>query len=183
MKKLYFVRHGQTDTNIKGLFSGHIEAKLTKEGKEQAVATGKELKTNHQRIDLIICSPQIRAFDTACLIAKELGYPIKHIQKNPRFKERYFGVLEGTSATHYMKESKKYQDVDSAEGAETIAMLQKRAEQALEYVKKLTDKNILIVSHGAFGRAFRRAVNGQPHTDEYVGDLKIINNSEIVELF
>lgn len=183
MKKLYFVRHGQTDTNVQSLLSGHIEAELTEDGKAMAIATGKELKANHQHIDLIICSPLIRAFDTASLIAKELKYPIKNIEKNHLFIERSFGVLEGSSNVPFFKSGGNYQDIDSAEGAETIAVLQKRADEALEYIKSLPDENILIVSHGAFGRAFRRVVNGEPHTNEYEGQLKIINNSEIVELF
>jgi len=51
------VRHGQTDANINGLLSGHLEAVLTENGKTQAIAAGKELKAKHQIVDLIICSP------------------------------------------------------------------------------------------------------------------------------
>ena len=55
--------------------------------------------------------------------------------------------------------------------------------KALDYIKSLPDENILIVGHGAAGRALRRVVNGEPHTNEYIGELKIINNSEVLELF
>lgn len=182
MKKLYFVRHGQTDTNIAGLLSGHIEAILTEEGRAQAIAAGKELKEKHQHIDLIICSPLKRAYETACLIANELDYPIKLIEKNPLFIERSFGVLEGASNKEFFKTG-NYQDIDSADGAESVAALQARASQALSYVKTLQSENILIVGHGASGRALRRVVNNEPHTNEYIGELRIINNSEILELF
>ena len=50
------MRHGQTDANINGLLSGHLEAVLTENGKTQAIAAGKELKAKHQIVDLIICS-------------------------------------------------------------------------------------------------------------------------------
>jgi broad specificity phosphatase PhoE len=182
MKKLYFVRHGQTDTNVKELLSGHIEAILTDEGKAQAVTAGKDLKTKHLNIDLIVCSPLLRAYDTACIIAKELDYPIQRIKKNPLFLERSFGVLEGTSNKKFFIAG-KYKDIDEVEGAETISSLQQRAEEALAYIKSLPDENILLVGHGAFGRALRRVVNGEPFSNEYIGELKIINNSEIVELF
>ena len=182
MKTLYFIRHGQTDTNIAGLLSGHIEAILTDDGKAQASAAGKELKAKHQHIDLIICSPLKRAYETACLIATELEYPIRRIEKNPLFMERSFGVLEGTSAEKFFK-SGGYKELDSVQGAESVASLQKRAEKALEYIKTLPDENILIVGHGASGRALRRVVNGEPPTNEYIGELKMINNSEILELF
>lgn len=182
MKKLYFVRHGQTDTNIGGLLSGHIEAILTEDGKAQAIAAGKKLKEEHQRIDLIVCSPLKRAYETACLIAKEIEYPIENIVQNALFKERSFGVLEGTSSEKFFKTG-GYKDIDSVKGAETVASLQKRASDALEYIKTLPYENILIVGHGASGRALRRVVNGEPHTNEYLGELKMINNSEILELF
>lgn len=182
MKKLYFVRHGQTDTNIAGLLSGHLEATLTDEGKAQATATGKELKEKHRHIDLIICSPLKRAFETACLIASELNYPIEQIMKNPLFMERSFGALEGASSKKFFITG-NYQDIDSAEGAESVAALQERAVQALAYVQSLPSDNILVVGHGASGRALRRVVNNEPYTNEYIGELKMINNSEILELF
>jgi broad specificity phosphatase PhoE len=57
MKKLHFVRLGQTDTNINGILSENIEAVLTEDGKAQAISAWKELKAKHQHIDLIVCSP------------------------------------------------------------------------------------------------------------------------------
>jgi broad specificity phosphatase PhoE len=181
MKRLYFVRHGQTDTNLAGLLSGDTEAILTDEGRALASATGKRLKAENIRINLIVCSPLLRAVETASLIAKEINYPIEQIIQNKLFKERFFGVLEGTSDFIYLHGG-KYKDLDSVEGAETVADLQKRAALALEYVKALPQENILIVGHGASGRALRRVVNGEPHTNEYVGELKIIGNTEIIEL-
>ncbi len=182
MKKLYFVRHGLSDHNTAGLFSGQIEAMLTEDGRAQAKAAGKQLEEKHLHIDLIVCSPLQRAYETACIIAREIGYPIEQIVKNPLFKERSFGVLEGKATEGLLKDG-NYKQIDSVEGAESIAELQARAEKALAYVQTLPDENILIVGHGASGRALRRAVNNEPHTDEYIGQLKFINNSEIVELF
>ncbi len=182
MKKLYFVRHGQSDHNTAGLFSGQIEAKLTEEGKLQAAATGKELKEKHQKINLIVCSPLQRAHETACIIAKEIGYPVEKIKNNPLFMERTFGILEGTPSEKFLKDG-NYKNLDSVEGAESIADLHVRAEEALAYIRTLSADNILIVGHGAAGRALRRVVNGEPHGNEYIGEIKKINNAEILELF
>lgn len=183
MKKLYFVRHGQTDANAAHLWAGHLDAKLTADGKAGAIAAGKELKAKqHPHIDLIICSPLQRAYDTACLIAVELDYPVESIEKNPLFIERSFGAIEGHSIDEFFENGKTYKDIDAVKEAESIADVQHRAQKALEYVNSLPYENILVVGHGASGRALRRVVGGEPHTNEYIGELKIINNSQIVQL-
>ena len=40
MKKLFYVRHGQTVMNVQGLLAGQIETPLTDEGRAQAEAAG-----------------------------------------------------------------------------------------------------------------------------------------------
>jgi broad specificity phosphatase PhoE len=89
--------------------------------------------------------------------------------------------LEGTQAVKYILPN-KHSDVDHIKDVETLENLQIRAVKALEYIESLKDfDNILIVSHGAFGRALRRAVRKLPHTHE-LKDYEPINNAEIVEL-
>lgn len=180
MKRLFYVRHGETEMNVAEILSGQIETPLTENGIKQAIATGKEIKERLPKIDLIICSPLGRAHETAKLIAIEVGYPISEIQKNELLVERTFGVLEGTSSRHYTKTG-NYQDLDMVEGAETVENLQKRAAKAFKYASELEADNILIVAHGAFGRAIRRVANNQPHTHEYLA-FNQIPNAGIVEL-
>jgi broad specificity phosphatase PhoE len=181
MKKLFYVRHGQTPFNVEGKLSGQIETPLTDAGKQQALITGQKLNNEVEHIDHIVCSPLSRAYETAKIIAKQIGYPEKYIELNPLFLERTFGVLEGHSSTEYLADPKKYKELDDVEGSESIEQLQQRAAKAFEYVKTINKDNVLIVSHGAFGRAFRRTVNQQPHTDEY-NKLLLIGNAEILEL-
>lgn len=180
MKRLFFVRHGEAQANITGLFAGHIDSPLTENGIQQAIKTGKEIQQTLPKIELIVCSPLSRAYETAKLIATEVGYPVEKIQKNELFVERTFGVLEGMPTTPYQADG-KYQEIDAVEGSETIQDLQVRAVKAFEYVNKLNADNILIVSHGAFGRALRRVTKNQPHTDEYLAYVQI-PNAAIVEL-
>lgn len=180
MKRLFYVRHGETEMNVAELLSGTIETPLTENGVKQAIKTGQEIKDRLPKIDLIICSPLGRAHETAKLIAQEIGYPVSKLQTNELFVERTFGVLEGTSSSHYLTDN-NYHELDAIEGSETVEDLQKRAAQALRYVSQLDFDNILIVSHGAFGRAIRRVTKNQPHTDEYKAFVQI-PNAAIVEL-
>ena len=94
--------------------------------------------------------------------------------------ERFFGILENTDGVT-ARENYKLEDIDFVEGVERLEAMQQRAQAALEYVQSLTHDNILVVSHGAFGRAFRRAVHKLPHTHEYeVYDP--ISNAAFLEL-
>lgn len=180
MKRLFFVRHGQTNMNVSGHLSGHSEAVLTTDGKIQAKAAGQHANTKLPPINLIISSPLLRTQETAELIAREIGYPTINIETNKLLIERNFGELEKAHADTYF-EDHEYHDIDQAKDAETIEAMQQRAKVALDYLKTRNEDNILVVSHGAFGRALRRETNGLPHTHEYEEYLPIAN-AEIIEL-
>jgi len=166
--------------NVAGILSGRTETPLTEKGIEQAKSAGKELKQKLPHIDLIICSPYERTYETAKLIAEEIGYPVEKIQKNDMFIERKFGVLEGTPGKDFL-DKHEYREFDDVEGSETIEELQQRAEKAFRYLQTLKEDNILVVGHGAFARAIKRVVQGLPHTHEYEADTSI-GNAAIVEL-
>ena len=167
--------------NVASVLSGHVQAQLTDNGKRQARTSGSHIRDKKLRIDYIICSPLQRTQDTAHIIANEISFPIERIELNELFIERHFGPLEGTNAKDFIKSPDDYRKIDDVEGAETVEQLQKRAEKALDYAKSIDADNVLIVSHGAFGRAIRRVVNNLPHTHEYEG-IQWIGNAEIVEL-
>ena len=166
--------------NVEGVFSGHSPTLLTDAGRQQAALTGRNLHSDHPTIDYIVCSPFERAYETAKIVAKEIGFPVNKIEQNELFIERNFGELEGIHAKTFLTD-RSYAAIDQAPNAETIEQLQDRATKALEYVKNLEADNVLVVGHGTFGRAFRRVVKDQPHTDEYNSEHKI-GNAEIVEL-
>ena len=180
MKKLLYVRHGQTYLNEAKLISGQTETALTEKGKLQAKKSGALLKELPELVDLIICSPLTRAQDTATIIANELGYPAEKIEVNELFIERTFGKLEGTSRHDFLA-THTYKDFDNVEGAETIEHLKERAKTALAYLKTCNEDTILVVGHGAFGRAIRRVVDDLPHSHEYHAHLPI-GNADIIKL-
>jgi len=149
MKKLYFVRHGLTVMNVEGRWSGTTDTPLTDEGRRQAKAAGEAAKA--LKIDLIIASPLSRAHDTARIIAKEIGYPEDKILLNPMLIERHFGELEG-------KEWYPDFNYDGIADIETEDTLLNRARAALDWLESLPVENIMVVSHGSFGRALRHHI-------------------------
>jgi len=146
MKKLYFVRHGLTEMNVQQIYSGQTETSLTEEGRRQAKEAAKKAK--NLGIDYIISSPLSRALETASIIAKSIGYPLKDIHTNSLLIERSFGQLEGKPWDPDI-------DMDGIADVESIDSMLERAKLVLEFLKTVPADTILIVAHGQIGRAIR----------------------------
>lgn len=175
MKRLLFVRHGQTDFNESNRLSGRIDSVLTDKGREQATEAGQKIKSYQDiKIDIIVSSPLIRAKETAGIIANIIGYPKEKILVNQLFTERNFGINEGIDDLEFLK-THSYKDYDYGDGAETIAVLQQRADAALEWLEQLPYDTVLLVGHAAFGRALRRVLKGEPPEYEFVGKQPMAN--------
>src|SRR5579875_152589 len=94
MKTIYFVRHGQSESNVSEVLSGSgNDIHLTKVGREQAKEAGKKLQD--KQIQLVVCSPLIRTVDTATIIAEQIGYNPEKIVRNPLLIERSYGIYDG----------------------------------------------------------------------------------------
>jgi uncharacterized phosphatase len=170
MKNLYFVRHGQSEMNVSGHFAGTAtDAQLTDEGRKQAKEAGKDIKSQAIPIDIIVSSPQSRAHETARYIAKEIDYDLDGIILHEGLVERHFGILEGTKfGAGPVSPEAHYSDpyaYENIQDAEKIEDMQARADEIVEYLHALPHENILIVSHGHFGRALRRSIHKQPITE------------------
>lgn len=138
---LFFIRHGETDFNHKGLWMGCTDIELNHNGKQQAFEAAKDL--SHKKIDIIFTSPLKRAHTTAELIANGQAQKPPIIVLND-LREREFGVLEGTPRTQPLDD-----DFDNIQGVEKKEALIKRLSSVLlDIQKEAEDKNVLIVSHG-----------------------------------
>lgn len=169
MQHLYFVRHGLSVMNKQGIFSGRTETPLASEGVQQAELAGKHAASLH--IDCIVSSPMKRAIDTATIIAQQIGYPADKIIISDLFMERAFGPLEGTAYQPNLK-------MEHIEGVEPAEGIVKRAKAGVEYLHSLPNDTILVVSHGAIGRALRHCLN--PATPFH--GTKRFQNAEVIKL-
>jgi broad specificity phosphatase PhoE len=169
MKRLYFIRHGQSEMNVSGYYAGSSDTTLTQEGRIQAKHAGKAAKSIH--IDYIVCSPLSRAHETAKIIAKEIGYPEDNIHINSLFVERDFGSLEGKPWSPDL-------NIDGFADVETLDDMFHRAKLALEFLETIMADNVLVVSHGMFGRALRHHVMEDfPYTHPHR-----MGNAELIQL-
>ena len=92
---LILVRHGQSEWNLKNLFTGWRNPNLTEQGEGEARATGRALKAGHFKPDLFYTSALRRAQHTLDLILEEMGILNVTITRNTALNERDYGDLSG----------------------------------------------------------------------------------------
>lgn len=94
MKKLYLLRHGQTEFNVKKLVQGRCDSPLTDLGRKQAGMAAAWLKGHDVVPDKVVSSPLGRAMDTAQLVATELLGPDAAVEPCEGIIERCYGTFE-----------------------------------------------------------------------------------------
>jgi 2,3-bisphosphoglycerate-dependent phosphoglycerate mutase len=92
---LVLVRHGQSDWNLKNLFTGWKDPDLTKRGIEEARAAGRALKAKGFAFDRAYTSSLVRAQNTLTLILAELGQQDIPTVRDEALNERDYGDLCG----------------------------------------------------------------------------------------
>ncbi len=97
---LVLVRHGQSEWNLKNLFTGWKDPGLTEQGIAEARAAGRKLKAGGYDFDVTYTSALSRAHATLDLMLAELGLPVSGEGALPRFEdqalnERNYGDLAG----------------------------------------------------------------------------------------
>jgi 2,3-bisphosphoglycerate-dependent phosphoglycerate mutase len=92
---LVLCRHGQSDWNLKNLFTGWRNPDLTPKGIEEAKAAGRKLKAMGVQFDVAFTSDLKRAQDTCQLILDEIGQPNLTTIRNVALNERDYGDLSG----------------------------------------------------------------------------------------
>lgn len=94
MKRLYLLRHGQTEFNVKKLVQGRCDSPLTDLGRKQAGMAAAWLKGHDVVPDKVVSSPLGRAMDTASLVATELLGPDAAVEPCEGIIERSYGTFE-----------------------------------------------------------------------------------------
>jgi len=146
------VRHGETDWNKeKKIQGGGADPSLNDTGRAQALDTAKKLKG--MKFDAVVASDRKRAYETAEIIAKELG--ISDIEKLDVLQERFCGEWSGQSLESVVKKypshvtfqnaSMHFATPDKGESlSEFLTRIQKAYGLLLE---KYAGKKVLVVSH------------------------------------
>lgn len=175
MKKIYFVRHGESKANSEGIAAGaEFDSPLTTKGEAQAKKMGEVLKD--KKVDLIISSPLKRALDTAKIIALEIGYEPKQIITNQIFIERGIGIYAGRPNGDF---AEAYEKGVLDESVETAEDLVDRVARAIDWLASQKANRIIVVSHSDVSGALRLIHQKLPHTHLY--ELEELGNARMYE--
>ncbi len=94
-RTLVLIRHGQSDWNLKNLFTGWKDPALTPVGVEEARAAGRRIKALGVGFDKAFTSALSRAQHTTQLVLEEMGASSLPVVKDARLNERDYGDLSG----------------------------------------------------------------------------------------
>src|ERR1700751_4408394 len=92
---LVLVRHGQSEWNLKNLFTGWRDVDLTEVGVAEAVRAGRSLKAQGVRFEVAFTSVLKRAQRTLDIMLKELGQENLPVLRDQALNERDYGDLVG----------------------------------------------------------------------------------------
>ncbi len=92
---LVLVRHGQSEWNLKNLFTGWHDVGLSQLGIEEAHTAGKALKAKGLTFGVCFTSALIRAHQTLDIMLAELGQEGLPVTKDQALNERDYGDLVG----------------------------------------------------------------------------------------
>jgi 2,3-bisphosphoglycerate-dependent phosphoglycerate mutase len=99
------LRHGQSEWNLEGLFTGWVDVDLTDQGRDEARRAGDDLTRGAVLPTIVHTSVQVRAIRTAELALEACGRSWIPVRRSWRLNERHYGALQGkdkreTSARH-----------------------------------------------------------------------------------
>jgi 2,3-bisphosphoglycerate-dependent phosphoglycerate mutase len=92
---LVLVRHGQSDWNLKNLFTGWKDPDLTELGIQEAATGGQALADYGIKFDIAFTSALVRAQHTLKLVLDKVGQPDLETIRDQALNERDYGDLSG----------------------------------------------------------------------------------------
>jgi 2,3-bisphosphoglycerate-dependent phosphoglycerate mutase len=95
MSTLIMIRHGESEWNDKGLFTGWVDVRLSERGKLEAGRAGQQLADAGLRPDVMHTSVLTRAIQTATIALEVADLAWLPVHRSWRLNERHYGALQG----------------------------------------------------------------------------------------
>jgi 2,3-bisphosphoglycerate-dependent phosphoglycerate mutase len=167
---LVLVRHGQSEWNLKNVFTGWKDPDLTEKGIAEAKAAGKRLKRKGLKFDIAYTSVLIRAQHTLDLMLDELGQEGLKTDKDQALNERDYGDLTGLNKDEARKKWGEEQvhiwrrsyDAPPPGGESLKDTLARALPYYMVHIQPdvLSGKSVLVSAHGNSLRALIMAIEG-----------------------
>jgi 2,3-bisphosphoglycerate-dependent phosphoglycerate mutase len=167
---LVLVRHGQSEWNLKNLFTGWKDVGLTEKGVAEAKAAGERLKRKNLKFDIAYTSVLTRAQRTLDLMLDELGQTGLKTLRDQALNERDYGDLTGLNKDDARKKWGEEQvhvwrrsyDVAPPGGESLKDTLARALPYYMVHIQPdvLSGKSVLVSAHGNSLRALIMALEG-----------------------
>lgn len=160
MKKIYFVRHGETESNRKGIFRGRLDVPLSQRGKDQA----KDLRRYFEKIpvDTVYSSPLGRALETA-----GITFPGQEINREGLLDNLDLGEWSGKDKALVKKNFPgkwetwiKHPESITFPGGESLGDVWKRSKAFLDKIASGSAETVAAVSHRSVVKVILAAAIG-----------------------
>jgi probable phosphoglycerate mutase len=176
-RRIFLVRHCQSQANAEGRIEGKGDSPLSDEGRRQAEAVAAFIAGQALGEATLIASHQARAIATAEAIAAACGWAASH---DHRIREGELGWMEDLSyaevGRHMAERQIRELDAD-LHGGESLAVVGERVWEALSEAMAAGDGVLVLVSHGYAIQALLRRL------DPEVAIPRFIGNGDVVELW
>lgn len=178
---LYLVRHGETQSNARGVLQGALDSPLTRRGRQQALDVAAALRARNVLPALMLASPQGRAQTTLEIIREALpalkGVPARI---EPCLAEMNYGTCQGVPLASLPFDPWMPKDGAARFGGETGREVQRRALEGLLGVMDKASGNVLAVSHGTVMSHLLEALEpgGEAHLTIENGCILVLSYSQ-----
>ncbi|MCX8933970.1 histidine phosphatase family protein [Vibrio parahaemolyticus] len=173
-RRIFVLRHGETEFNADKKLQGHCNSSLTSKGRDQARRVGTTLKQYVENRPFRVYSSTLgRALQTSQIVCEELNYSYENLNKEPRLKEFSLGEWEQRTIPSLEQEIPNLLAQNDwylqAPNCETYESVRERLSSWLSDVAH--DEDIVVVSHGLTGIVLRGLLLGMDYTQVWQQDL------------
>lgn len=178
--QLFIARHGESEWNAKGVWTGSTDVHLSSKGFKEAGMLGELIKG--ERIDYAYCSQQIRSLETLEGMLDASGNLTVNFERIGAINERDYGIYTGKNKWEVKQElgDKAFEDLrrgwcTPVPNGETLKDVYERS---LPFYKDtvlprlLRGQNILVVAHGNSIRSLVKYIESV--SDESISDVEMI---------
>lgn len=186
MTLFFLVRHGETDWNREGKYTGQSDIPLNETGWRQAGQAGEQLKPVEP--DVIFSSDLMRALETARVIAGATGAPVI---MDERLREIHQGEWEGLHVDEIktrfngLFNARENDPLHvSAPGGESIGQVHKRVlDAARDICARYPREKVVVSAHGVVLAIMRITSEDQPirRVFEFIPENAVIHQIELEE--
>ncbi len=104
MSTLVLLRHGESEWNATGQFTGWVDVGLSERGTEEAAYGGRLLAESGIQIDVVHTSVLKRAIQTANIALEVADLQWLPVRRSWRLNERHYGALQGKNKAQTREE-------------------------------------------------------------------------------